>query len=310
MYLRRAFTLIELLVVIAIIAILAAILFPVFAQAKAAAKKTADVSNLKQLGTAFAVYLADSDDYYPLGYRFIPTATGGNWAWNFSVSTPIGWMGSAYPQGVEPRMSQDRNHWSNSILPYTKNGGIYEGPGQASVDVYGYPTSGAGVKTPYMSNATYNGLLHAYNATAVVQPADVPLIWGGRGAANMIGNSLTIPALYCPNDITTGACIYKPGTPPQGVQPGGYMFIVNNSMWAYTGGVNWTYCDTHTKFRKIGQTPVPGTADYRTDPNVYYDTSGWPTDAAGNRGAGSFYVDSGPGAYPYLFRPDYQPGVN
>lgn len=62
---KRAFTLIELLVVIAIIAILAAILFPVFAQAKLAAKKTADLSNIKQIGTALAIYLNDNDDQYP-----------------------------------------------------------------------------------------------------------------------------------------------------------------------------------------------------------------------------------------------------
>jgi prepilin-type N-terminal cleavage/methylation domain-containing protein/prepilin-type processing-associated H-X9-DG protein len=59
---RKAFTLIELLVVIAIIAILAAILFPVFAQAKAAAKKTQDLSNFKQLGLALQMYAADYDD--------------------------------------------------------------------------------------------------------------------------------------------------------------------------------------------------------------------------------------------------------
>ena len=62
---KKAFTLIELLVVIAIIAILAAILFPVFAQAKAAAKKTACLSNLKSLGMAFSLYQADYDDGYP-----------------------------------------------------------------------------------------------------------------------------------------------------------------------------------------------------------------------------------------------------
>jgi prepilin-type N-terminal cleavage/methylation domain-containing protein/prepilin-type processing-associated H-X9-DG protein len=62
---KRAFTLIELLVVIAIIAILAAILFPVFAQAKAAAKKTACLSNLKQLGVAFMLYQGDADDAFP-----------------------------------------------------------------------------------------------------------------------------------------------------------------------------------------------------------------------------------------------------
>lgn len=59
---RRAFTLIELLVVIAIIAILAAILFPVFAQAKQAAKKTATISNMKQIGTGAMLYFGDYDD--------------------------------------------------------------------------------------------------------------------------------------------------------------------------------------------------------------------------------------------------------
>lgn len=62
---RKAFTLIELLVVIAIIAILAAILFPVFAQAKTAAKKTAALSSVKQIGTGLGIYLADSDDTMP-----------------------------------------------------------------------------------------------------------------------------------------------------------------------------------------------------------------------------------------------------
>ena len=61
----RGFTLIELLVVIAIIAILAAILFPVFAQAREAARKTQCLSNTKQIGTAYMMYLQDFDETFP-----------------------------------------------------------------------------------------------------------------------------------------------------------------------------------------------------------------------------------------------------
>ena len=62
---KKAFTLIELLVVIAIIAILAAILFPVFAQAKAAAKKAVSISNQKQISLSIIMYGGDFDDMYP-----------------------------------------------------------------------------------------------------------------------------------------------------------------------------------------------------------------------------------------------------
>jgi len=61
----RAFTLIELLVVIAIIAILSAILFPVFARAKEAAKKAVSISNVRQIGTGSTLYSGDNDDYTP-----------------------------------------------------------------------------------------------------------------------------------------------------------------------------------------------------------------------------------------------------
>src|SRR5687768_13614532 len=65
---RRGFTLIELLVVIAIIAILAAILFPVFAQAREKARSASCLSNLKQIGLGAMMYLQDHDDMYPQGW--------------------------------------------------------------------------------------------------------------------------------------------------------------------------------------------------------------------------------------------------
>ncbi|RYD60880.1 MAG: prepilin-type N-terminal cleavage/methylation domain-containing protein, partial [Verrucomicrobiaceae bacterium] len=79
---KRAFTLIELLVVIAIIAILAAILFPVFAQAKAAAKKTASLSNIKQTSLAALMYSGDSDDMFPFGSGNDWYYPNGSWIWS------------------------------------------------------------------------------------------------------------------------------------------------------------------------------------------------------------------------------------
>jgi prepilin-type N-terminal cleavage/methylation domain-containing protein/prepilin-type processing-associated H-X9-DG protein len=92
----RAFTLIELLVVIAIIAILAAILFPVFAQAKVAAKKTSELSNFKQLGLAALIYNNDFDD------EFVTTAI-----YDFA---------------------SNEDFWAYRIVPYTKNAGIVRSP--------------------------------------------------------------------------------------------------------------------------------------------------------------------------------------
>ena len=67
---RSGFTLIELLVVIAIIAILAAILFPVFARAKESAKRTACISNARQVAMACKMYLSDYDDVMPIFYAY------------------------------------------------------------------------------------------------------------------------------------------------------------------------------------------------------------------------------------------------
>ncbi len=98
---RKAFTLIELLVVIAIIAILAAILFPVFAQAKVAAKATSSLSNNKQLALGGIMYAGDNDDTAILDVT---------WDGGFPI-----WFGVA---------GSDFSPWSYTMAPYLKNTGI------------------------------------------------------------------------------------------------------------------------------------------------------------------------------------------
>lgn len=118
---RKAFTLIELLVVIAIIAILAAILFPVFAQAKAAAKKTALISNTKQMGTAMMIYMSDSDDIYPRNDDCTDKSSL-NPALNSRPFNPLGVGCTSAP--FHYRM----NHyaWQKWVMPYTKSVDIYK----------------------------------------------------------------------------------------------------------------------------------------------------------------------------------------
>lgn len=86
----NAFTLIELLVVIAIIAILAAILFPVFASAREKARQTACLSNTKQIGTAVSMYVQDYDESLPMG------------GWSAAGGIGSRWYRDLYPLHQEP----------------------------------------------------------------------------------------------------------------------------------------------------------------------------------------------------------------
>lgn len=122
-----AFTLIELLVVIAIIAILAAILFPVFAQAKAAAKSSATLSNLKQIGTAGQIYLSDYDDVVhphrfsqatPLinaGYYFYlePYMKNRQLVFDAARGVATNTTGTDYQWSLATSLSLNRNGWSS-----------------------------------------------------------------------------------------------------------------------------------------------------------------------------------------------------
>jgi prepilin-type N-terminal cleavage/methylation domain-containing protein len=104
---NRAFTLIELLVVIAIIAILAAILFPVFAQAKAAAKVTSSISNCKQIITASISYSTDYDDHAVLSQAYSLTQNNDS-----ARLIDGGWC----------------SIWTIQLQPYMKNKGVHGDP--------------------------------------------------------------------------------------------------------------------------------------------------------------------------------------
>ncbi len=101
---RKAFTLIELLVVIAIIAILAAILFPVFGRARENARRSSCQSNMKQIGLGIEQYKQDVDNTYPMAYFYVNGA-----------SSAAGYV-----------------HWTNSVQPYVKSTQLFVCPSDAN----------------------------------------------------------------------------------------------------------------------------------------------------------------------------------
>lgn len=149
---RKAFTLIELLVVIAIIAILAAILFPVFAQAKLAAKKSKGLTQAKQIGTAMHIYLPDYDDV-----MFLYRTTEANPDYQECVAA-----GGADCNTVYGANARTRKYWSQLLYPYMKSKEILKSPGQASPWAGGDPT-GANQEPPFRSYGGQNS--YAVNQT-------------------------------------------------------------------------------------------------------------------------------------------------
>lgn len=145
---RRGFTLIELLVVIAIIAILAAILFPVFAKAREKARQASCLSNCKQLGTAFMMYVQDYDEKY----NYWTTGDG-----------------DASP-GAQP--------WWVVIQPYTKNGQIYVCPSVTATGPFvGYHNSASVPYFPgYGMNPNIQYVANGLAMAAIKYPAQLVVL--------------------------------------------------------------------------------------------------------------------------------------
>lgn len=251
---KKAFTLIELLVVIAIIAILAAILFPVFAQAKEAAKKTACISHMKQQGLAAMMYAGDYDDalpatgYYDVCHIRNPNGTvseGGGVRGNGLLAYPI------------------------STQPYIKNKDIYSDPsdslrvGLASIatnpgNCFRQQMINAGLMTDaefgtitvpemakrfglsyagnYFLSHTYN---FVYNANGTVGASRNVGTYGGR-----VYTSLGSPAnVFFSTEWGQTGWYVSPG------YANGSDFRWRDSA-RHNGGRSWTFADGHAKFLK------------------------------------------------------------
>jgi len=260
---KRAFTLIELLVVIAIIAILAAILFPVFAKAKEAAKKTATLSNTKQLGTAQVTYATDYDDFFPLSMGIRPAGLD-TWFVNGLHPFPSDSIATAPWNDPARQTRQAAIMWANSTQPYTKNLQLVSCPIAHIVPTAGdtYPAN-AVMTTPAL---TMNGFMQNLSSSEITAPSAAILLWSGRGNVSGQNRAISNPSLACTGGPVGGEpepCRFNPGGRPS---PGA------TTNWGWTGaydatGSVWTFekqavyvrSDSSAKVGPCGTYAVAGT---------------------------------------------------
>jgi len=186
---HNAFTLIELLVVIAIIAILAAILFPVFAQAREKARSISCLSNFKQLGTAFAMYLQDYDEMVLPRYQACPSTgpapfPNAETLWDYTIQPYVkntqificpsavnshytdtwatrGYLSEGYNQTISGWYIPTANGCGNMILPTlsqiqvpVKNVMFMDSvPGDLNLGYRGYLFGNTGINVPYTTTS-------------------------------------------------------------------------------------------------------------------------------------------------------------
>jgi len=221
MAMRRGFTLIELLVVIAIIAILAAILFPVFSRAKEAAKKSNCLSNMRQIGIGFGLYMTESDDLLPDRRDLKSSLPGGYRPW------------------TEWPPSDPRGGWMTPILmPYLKNREIWtcpSGNGFMRSTIQANQTDHQGIRTNYW----------LWRFDRIDDPVPLDNFWGksdlGALADLQLANNPTVKYPEGVADIQMIVDPYFPRTIP--TTPPGV-----RGKATHPGGANNLYLDWHVKY--------------------------------------------------------------
>ena len=236
----QGFTLIELLVVIAIIAILAAILFPVFQRVRENARRSACLSNTKQLGLAFTQYTQDSDERMP---NLIKGGSGAgvSGGWNYYTAFGNGTTPATFDMSL------------GSIYPFVKSKGVYlcpdDSPGQAAGDSY---AASSCLFTPtVVGTALAPGKLLA----VFDNPAGTMLLCE---EASGLATGTTNDANFL-NDQTAAA---------SGVAQG------DNISLRHTGGCNVAFIDGHSKYfilESSGATTAPSTANQMADNQRMYN---------------------------------------
>ncbi|MCC6444261.1 MAG: prepilin-type N-terminal cleavage/methylation domain-containing protein [Armatimonadetes bacterium] len=211
---RPGFTLIELLVVIAIIAILAAILFPVFAQAREKARSISCVSNLKQVGTALVMYRQDYDGvncYYRFSASPDPKPTG--------FYPPDVWW-APYDPSVAPDAQPGANWQPGLLQPYVK-----------SYDIFKCPTERQW-QCGYAMSYIYGGPM-GMSDSMVSAPSDRVVVWDHRRTPG------------CADTTNYATNPRPPFTPFEGVAGSETHYPTRHS-----GGCNFLFYDGHAKWMR------------------------------------------------------------
>jgi prepilin-type N-terminal cleavage/methylation domain-containing protein/prepilin-type processing-associated H-X9-DG protein len=255
---KSAFTLIELLVVIAIIAILAAILFPVFAQARDKARAISCLSNQKQMGTALMMYVQDYDEGMP--------------AWDASWIPPaVGATTSGCTPGTAGTVN---DFWDAKLFPYVKSGNPNPPTGTSANwgGVWQCPSAGGDKTAPanadsYRSYGVNTGYAQWLGATGT----------SPNGTSNGCFTYRTLPEFDKPASTIFVSESGRDGLLNQPYYESGYWEYVSGNVSGTTGasgypttrerplrhnkGANYVFCDGHAKWYPFGTIylpPAPG----------------------------------------------------